>query len=239
MRLFKGLILVLINSIAGILFMLFIHPFRGNYTIFWLTISLFTLIASIQTAYILLVWFNPFAYLLTSKYIKKTLYQTIDRELSRMFRNSFELNFMILQSKRQFSLNEFNDFLRVSDIVFTLRKHIHIVIMTDTSSEHAQVVAKRIVKRFAVTAVTILDGHRLPKVRPTGTVNARFIHPGALVYSNTDLVLQSLRFGLFRAQTRARRNEEAPIYILTEDDIKMAISGKFRSVIHDFAEKVA
>ncbi len=239
MNLFKGLLLVFINCIAGIFFALFIHPFHGNYANFWLAISLFALVVSIQTAYILLVWFNPFAYVLASHFLKTAISRAIDRELSRMFRNSFDLNFMILQSKRKFSLKEFDDFLRVSDIVFTLRNHIHIVIMTDTSSEHAHIVASRIVKRFAVKAIAILDGHNLPKVKSTGTLNARYMRHKMQVYSNTDLVLQSLRFGLFRAQTRAHTKEDAPIYVMTEDDIKTAISGKFHTVIHDFAERVA
>lgn len=169
---------------------------------------------------------------------ERELTRVIDREVARSLRHGAPLVVAALRLRERGALKAVRARLRQSDIIIQGRAGQLIVVMTETSLEHARPVFERMVRTVPVRAVALADAPALrPAIARDGS-DARFRDPTARSAS-TDILLQALRLGLFRAEARVHAGQPAPIYTLDADGVIAANATTNQRALDDYTRRIA
>jgi hypothetical protein len=182
-------------------------------------------------------WLSPLRGLFGTPDREISLWRALERELSRSMRHGSPLVIVGMRLKRKVSVPNIEALLRYSDIVTYGRGGFVIVLMTETRIDQAKIVIQRFVDRLPVRAIVVADEHALSSRSALVGVGLR--HNVQSEHMPTIALVQGLRLGLFRAEARARKDEPAPVYILSANDVLEANATTNQRAMQDFTRRVA
>ena len=168
-----------------------------------------------------------------------TLLRVLDREISRSIRHGHPLVVALIKGNR-LKYQKVKDDFRTSDLVFKGLNGQYLVVLTETSLANGAFVLERFVQRYPVNSAAIIDAALIPSAARLVGVGSRYAAKAQSIASRPVIaLLRGLQLGLFRAQVRRRQDQPPPVYSVTPEDIRLAVSQSYERILDDLTKKVA
>ena len=194
---------------------------------------------AVEIAWLYLRWLSPLHSWFGDSDQELSLVRAVERELSRSLRHHAPLVVVAFRGKRGLRRAAVVKMLRFSDIVLVGSDRHIVILMTETTRENARAVVERMIEQLPVRGAVMADQTVITPATTLAGFQARHHIQEATTHSPTLALLQGLRLGLFRSETRARGGQPAVLYDLVDDDVIAANATTNQRSMDDLTRQVA